>query len=228
MDAVLLDKSKIDEIHKAVSTGKLREVQHLIDRKKLAFCRDSLGASPMHKAVLFAQKPVIDHLLNTYPSVVHARDHRGRTPLHYAAVLTDSGEIYKMLVDHGADVKATDVFGNRPEYYMHAQGEMDIESLKEGTDSVKKPIKVIKHFHQNGNNHKENITRSAKPVCTRTQIREMITNGSLEHLEELVLQGHGDRLLGEPSTNPIVRDFIHMVPIYMVSHFPAKHCYKIL
>ncbi|GBM02835.1 hypothetical protein AVEN_52015-1 [Araneus ventricosus] len=101
-------QSKIDEIHKAVSTGNLREVQHLIDRKKLAFCRDHLGASPMHKAVLFSQKPIIDYLLDRYPSVVHARDHRGRTPLHYAAVL-DGGEIYKMLLDHGADVKATDV-----------------------------------------------------------------------------------------------------------------------
>lgn len=53
-------------------------------------------------------------------------------------------------------------FGNRPEYYMHAQDEMDIESLKEGTDPVKlqKPIKIIKHFQQNGN-HKEVISRSA-------------------------------------------------------------------
>lgn len=68
-------QNKIDEIHKAVSTGNLRDVQHLIDRKKLAFCRDQMGASPMHKAVLFQQKPIIDYLLNKYPSVVHARDH---------------------------------------------------------------------------------------------------------------------------------------------------------
>ncbi|XP_015905859.2 uncharacterized protein [Parasteatoda tepidariorum] len=209
-------QSKIDEIHKAVSTGSLRDVQHLIDRKKLAFCRDHLGASPMHKAVLFSQKPVIDYLLDRYPSVVHARDHRGRTPLHYAAVLSDGGDIYKMLLDHGADVKATDVYGNRPEYYMHAQDEMDLEALREGND--KPPPKVneniVKHFQHMGGNQVEG-PRSAKVVGSRTQIREMIVNGSLEQLEELVLQGHGDRLLGESATNPIVKDFIRMVPVYM-------------
>lgn len=56
----------------------------------------------------------------------------------------------------------------------------------------------------------------SEPVGTRTQIREMINSGSVEALEELVLQGHGDRLLGETSGNPIVRDFIRMVPVYMV------------
>ncbi|CAL1290936.1 unnamed protein product [Larinioides sclopetarius] len=208
-------QSKIDEIHKAVSTGNLREVQHLIDRKKLAFCRDHLGASPMHKAVLFSQRPIIDYLLDRYPSVVHARDHRGRTPLHYAAVLSDGGEIYKMLLDHGADVKATDVFGNRPEYYMHAQDEMDIQALKAGTDTGKPKNIKIKHFQPTGGNQKEVIARSAKPAGTRMQIREMLANGSLESLEELVLQGHGDRLLGETAVNPMVRDFIQMVPIYM-------------
>lgn len=60
---------------------------------------------------------------------------------------------------------------------------------------------------------------SSEPVGTRTQIREMINSGSVEALEELVLQGHGDRLLGETSGNPIVRDFIRMVPVYMVGIF---------
>lgn len=59
----------------------------------------------------------------------------------------------------------------------------------------------------------------SEPVGTRTQIREMINSGSVEALEELVLQGHGDRLLGETSGNPIVRDFIRMVPVYMVGIF---------
>ncbi|GFQ67824.1 tankyrase-1 [Trichonephila clavata] len=100
---------------------------------------------------------------------------------------------------------------------MHAQDEMDIQALKAGTDSGKPNIKniKIKHFQPTGGNQKEIIARSAKPVSTRMQIREMLSNGSLDALEELVLQGHGDRLLGESATNPLVRDFIHMVPIYM-------------
>ncbi|XP_054706765.1 poly [ADP-ribose] polymerase tankyrase-2-like [Uloborus diversus] len=220
---VPLFQNKIDEIHKAVSTGNLRDVQHLIDRKKLAFCRDHMGASPMHKAVLFSQKPIIDYLLDRYPSVVHARDHRGRTPLHYAAVLNDNGEIYQMLLDHGADIKATDVYGNRPEYYMHAQEEMNIDELKEGNEPAKtvKPVK-IRHFITNGGSPQKEA-KSAKPAGTRTQIRELISHGSIDALEELVLHGHGDRLLGESGTNPLVRDFIRMVPIYMDGRTPLHY-----
>lgn len=54
---------------------------------------------------------------------------------------------------------------------------------------------------------------------TRIQIREIMNTGSVEALEELVLQGHGDRLLGETTGNPMVREFIKMVPIYMVRSY---------
>ncbi|GIY37785.1 tankyrase-1 [Caerostris extrusa] len=176
------------------------------------------GSQPHAQGRALLAEPVIDYLLDRYPSVVHARDHRGRTPLHYAAVLSDGGEIYKMLLDHGADLKATDVFGNRPEYYMHAQDEMDIQALKAGTDVGKPNMRSlrIKNLQPTGGGGQGDIiARSAKPVSTRMQIREMISSGNLEALEELVLQGHGDRLLGETATSPLVRDFIHMVPIYM-------------
>ncbi|XP_035230763.1 LOW QUALITY PROTEIN: uncharacterized protein LOC118202692, partial [Stegodyphus dumicola] len=107
-------------------------------------------------------------------------------------------------------------YGNRPEYYMHARDEMDIQALKEGHDTGKSPKRTkMKHFQSNDGNKKEVVARSAKPAETRTQIREMLTSGNLEALEELVLQGHGDKLLGESSNNNLVRDFIRMVPIYM-------------
>lgn len=53
-------------------------------------------------------------------------------------------------------------YGNRPEYYMHAQDEMDLQSLKEGNDSkVKRPPK-IKHFVTNGDTIKDKESTIAK------------------------------------------------------------------
>lgn len=68
-------QAKIEEIHRAVTLGNLRSVQHLIDRKKLAFCRDQMGATPLHKAVIYGQQEIIHYLLERFGSVVHARDH---------------------------------------------------------------------------------------------------------------------------------------------------------
>ncbi len=58
-----------------MTLGKVRSVQHLIDRKKLAFCRDQMGATPLHKAVVYAQKDIINYLLERYGTTIHARDH---------------------------------------------------------------------------------------------------------------------------------------------------------
>lgn len=75
MDFILLLQNKIREIHLAVSQGRLRDVQHLIDRKKLAFCRDHNGASPLHKAVIFGHQDVIEYLVKRYAGSIHIRDH---------------------------------------------------------------------------------------------------------------------------------------------------------
>ncbi|RWS26342.1 uncharacterized protein B4U80_09063 [Leptotrombidium deliense] len=69
-------KAKIEDIHRAVTFGKLRNVQQLIDRKKLAFCRDQMGATPLHKAVIYGQTEIIHYLLDKFPSVIHSRDHQ--------------------------------------------------------------------------------------------------------------------------------------------------------
>ncbi|KAL3219100.1 hypothetical protein MRX96_050546, partial [Rhipicephalus microplus] len=54
------------------------------------------------------------------------------------------------------------------------------------------------------------------PAGLKVQIREIIGQGNLEALEELVLHGHGDRLLGETSPNPVVQEFLDIVPGYIV------------
>ncbi|KAH9370885.1 hypothetical protein HPB48_020710 [Haemaphysalis longicornis] len=55
----------------------------------------------------------------------------------------------------------------------------------------------------------------AEPAGLKVQIREVIGQGNLEALEELVLHGHGDRLLGETSPNPLVQEFLDIVPGYI-------------
>uniref|UniRef100_T1JQL4 Uncharacterized protein n=1 Tax=Tetranychus urticae TaxID=32264 RepID=T1JQL4_TETUR len=65
---------KIDEIHRAVTLGNLRNVQQLIDRKRLAYCRDQMGATPLHKAVIYGQKEIIEYFLDRFPSTIHTRD----------------------------------------------------------------------------------------------------------------------------------------------------------
>uniref|UniRef100_T1L684 Uncharacterized protein n=1 Tax=Tetranychus urticae TaxID=32264 RepID=T1L684_TETUR len=68
------DMVKIDEIHRAVTLGNLRNVQQLIDRKRLAYCRDQMGATPLHKAVIYGQKEIIEYFLDRFPSTIHTRD----------------------------------------------------------------------------------------------------------------------------------------------------------
>jgi nucleolar GTP-binding protein len=82
----------------------LRAVKLLIDRKKLALCRDGRGLSPLHKAIVFSRIDIAKYLIRNYPqSVVNSMDQHKRTPLHYAAALRDGGYLYKQLRKAGAD-----------------------------------------------------------------------------------------------------------------------------
>lgn len=61
-------------------------------------------------------------------------------------------------------------------------------------------------------------SRSTSPtMMNRINAKELIRQGNLTELEELVLQGHGDRLLGESSSAPLVQEFLDNLPNYLVS-----------
>lgn len=51
----------------------------------------------------------------------------------------------------------------------------------------------------------------------RNSIKELIKQGNLTTLEEIVLQGYGDRLIGEASSAPIIQEFLDHVPDLIVS-----------
>ncbi|XP_065281438.1 serine/threonine-protein phosphatase 6 regulatory ankyrin repeat subunit C-like isoform X2 [Dermacentor albipictus] len=209
-------QAQMEEMHEGAMQGRLEEVRNLAEeRRQLAYCRDQQGASPLHKAVLFQQRALVAYFVQHFPAVMHTRDHQGRTPLHYAAVLQDNGEIYRMLKTAGSDENATDVYGHTPDFYLDAPGELTLEQLKEGTSSSRS--KKAKHRRRkSGENSTASIRGySAKPAGLKVQIREIIGQGNLEALEELVLHGHGDRLLGETSPNPVVQEFLDIVPGYI-------------
>ncbi|XP_023236870.1 inversin-like [Centruroides sculpturatus] len=180
-------QNKIYEIHSAVSKGKLRELQHLVDRKKLAACRDHVGATPLHKAVIFGYKDIILYLLDRYDTTLHIRDHVKLCKLQYFQ------------------------YGNLPEHYMKIQDETTLRELRDGY--LNNDIRKIKPKKSNSTmNSKKGYFKS---TVGRVQIKELINKGNLEALEDIILRGHGGLLLGETSPNPTINDFLTMVPFYL-------------
>ena len=57
-----------------VIRGSLREIQAVLDKRKLATGRDAVGRGLMHKAVLYNHKSVIEWLGKKYPETLHIKD----------------------------------------------------------------------------------------------------------------------------------------------------------
>ena len=60
-------------------------------------------------------------------------------------------------------------------------------------------------------------------VISTAALRNMIRQADLEGLEKIVLDGHGQTLIGETASDNQIRAFIRSVPTYMVR--PFKSCY---
>lgn len=52
----------------------------------------------------------------------------------------------------------------------------------------------------------------------QSSIRSLIKQGNLTALEEIVIQGYGDRLIGEVSGIPLIEDFLERIPDLLVSN----------
>ncbi|CAN8021378.1 unnamed protein product, partial [Ixodes persulcatus] len=183
-------QAQIEQIHEDTMQGKLDEIRSLLGSRQLAFCRDQQGASPLHKAVLFQQRNMVTFFVENFPGVMHARDHV---------------EIIKSICAQ---------YGHTPDFYLEAPGELTLEQLKEGVSTPRS--KKSKHRRKKSGENATGATfRGYSATGLKVQIREVIAQGNLEALEELVLHGHGDKLLGEISPNPVVQEFLDTVPGYM-------------
>ncbi|CAI5445216.1 unnamed protein product [Caenorhabditis angaria] len=193
--------TKIDAIHKAVEEGDVRRVKSLIDRPLLATARDNYGMTPIHKALLHGQTNTVRFLLGRYPSCVNATDHAGRTPLHYAAADPNGEHMIKVLQKSGGDAFIEDKHGHTPFYYRTHGQRLNVRSMKDNA--------VMNQLISGQIN---------RPLLQDLEedIYDWIHTGNVGKLEELVLTGYADLLLGR---NHEVEDadsigFLEVLPQY--------------
>lgn len=68
----------------------------------------------------------------------------------------------------------------------------------------------------------DNEWQNQKRANSSAGIKEMVKSGNMEQLAALVLNGEGEKLIGETSDNPELQTFLDNVPIYMVSGVSAS------
>ncbi|KAI6235408.1 Ankyrin repeat and Ankyrin repeat-containing domain-containing protein [Aphelenchoides besseyi] len=174
-------QAKIDAIHKAVEEGDVRRVKSLIDRPQLSTARDRNGMTPLHKALLYGQTNTVRYLLAKYPHSVNSTDHAGRTALHYAAADPNGEHMIKVLQKSGGDAFIEDKYGHTPFYYRTHGKRLNIRTLKDNA--------VINQLISGQLN---------RPLLQDLEedISDWIHTGNVGKLEELVLNGYADLLLG--------------------------------
>ncbi|CAJ0942117.1 unnamed protein product, partial [Mesorhabditis belari] len=194
-------QSKIEAIHKAVEDGDVRRVKSLIDRPQLATARDSYGMTPLHKALLHGQTNTVRFLLAKYPNAVNAADHAGRTALHYAAADPNGEHMIKVLQKSGGDAFIEDKHGHTPFYYRTHGQRLNVRTLKDNA--------VMSQLISG---------QLSRPLLQDLEedIYDWIHTGNVGKLEELVLTGYADLLLGR---NHEVEDsdsigFLEVLPQY--------------
>ena len=61
------------------------------------------------------------------------------------------------------------------------------------------------------------IMRKLFSVLSTALVRKFIAHSELENLEQVVLSGHGHKLIGETAADSQIRAFIRATPTYLVS-----------
>ncbi|GMT20603.1 hypothetical protein PFISCL1PPCAC_11900 [Pristionchus fissidentatus] len=194
-------QTKIDAIHKAVEDGDVRRVKSLIDRPQFATARDSYGLTPLHKGLLHGQTNTVRYLLAKYPQCVNATDHAGRTALHYAAADPNGEHMIKVLQKAGGDAFIEDKHGHTPFYYRTHGQRLNVRMMKDNA--------VMSQL----------ISGQLNRILLQDleeDIYDWIHTGNIGKLEELVLTGYADLLLGR---NHEVEDadsigFLEVLPQY--------------
>ncbi|VIO90375.1 Uncharacterized protein BM_BM11608 [Brugia malayi] len=199
LDTLPQYQNKIDAIHKAIEADNLRTIKILIDRKKMAFCRDARHLTPLHKAIVLNQIDIAKFLIKNYPQVTNALDENKRTPLHYAAALSDGGYMYKKMRDVGANSKICDCNGRKPSYYLNNPEEIDLKAINADREIILDEI------------IRSRITTS----YLQSNIRQWLHDGNISKLEQLVLSGCGDLLFGHTTSNSNSNIFLNQLNTYL-------------
>ncbi|KAK3109002.1 hypothetical protein FSP39_020707 [Pinctada imbricata] len=144
-------QSKITSLHKAIKEDECRDVQNILDRKKLILAADRSGLPPFHKAVLYGQTDIVTWLLAEFKFALEHKDNMGRTVLHYAAGIPDAGHIYAMLKEAGANEDVTDLTGKTPEDYYKDALLLNVMKIRQVIEEqLENPIPEPKHGYSGG------------------------------------------------------------------------------
>ncbi|OAD60251.1 hypothetical protein WN48_06100, partial [Eufriesea mexicana] len=191
--------TKISYVHDAVSRGSLIETQKLISeepKKKLAISKDPTGTPLLHKAVYHDHRDIVEWLVENYPITVQQKDKEGRTALHYCAACKDPEGIWDVLIENDCDASICDKKGNPAAYYLEHSSEIE---LPEAENMSRRKISSGKEC------------LDFKP----SNIRIWIHNRDLGKLQQVLWEGHGNKLRMETSNNPRVKKFLEAVPFIM-------------
>lgn len=75
----LFTQDQINELHKAAARGNVRDFQQLLDRSSLVLARDPLGATPLHKAILYGHYDLAEYIASNYgANVLDSKDNVSR------------------------------------------------------------------------------------------------------------------------------------------------------
>ncbi|XP_075680548.1 putative serine/threonine-protein kinase DDB_G0278535, partial [Dermatophagoides pteronyssinus] len=125
---------QIDQLHQASQRGNIHEFQYLLDRYSLICSRDRLGATPLHKAVLFGHYDLIKFIIKNFDqNILYIGDNEKRTPLHYAAGLVDdeNHSIYYLLLKYGPKASIiVDKKNHTADHYLRSPNELNILNLR--------------------------------------------------------------------------------------------------
>lgn len=191
--------TKISHVHDAVSRGSLIETQKLIleePKKKLAIAKDPAGTPLLHKAVYHDHQDIVEWLVQNYPITIQQKDREGRTALHYCACSKDPEAIWDVLIENDCDASIIDKRGNPAAYYLEHSSEIELPEVENMSRRKTSFGKECLDF---------------KP----SNIRIWIHNRDIGKLQQVLWEGHGNKLRMETSNNPRVRRFLEAVPFIM-------------
>lgn len=122
-------QNKVHLVHAAVKEGRVKELKDLLDNKHLETAADWTGLLPLHKAVLYRQREIVEFFITNFKTVLTAKDHMGRSALHYAAAMPDDGNLYRVLKAAGAEDTGKDLVGKTPSDYNIHPADLPIETI---------------------------------------------------------------------------------------------------
>jgi hypothetical protein len=116
------------EIHDAAKAGDVEKVRTLLKgNPDLVNAKDENGATPLHWAARYDNRPVAEVLLANKADV-NARQKSGWTPLH-VAVVKGYKAMVEVLLANKAEVNARDIDGKTPLNWAETMGHNDIAEL---------------------------------------------------------------------------------------------------